>query len=160
MLGSIMRLPLLLAAVFLMAAAPRSTPVPLAAQPGTPLDATARQLVAQDLAESRRAGEKPLVLVGSAALGDASDRRALFVQIQSARECGSAGCSTSVFLWRAGTWALVLDGVSGRLAVSANKTRKMADLLTDKDRYVWNGSLYQDSKPAPQVDLRPRPRKH
>ena len=157
-----MRPLILLAALLSIAAAPapRSTPVALAAQPGTPLEAAARQLVAHDLDDARRAGETPLVLIGSAALGPASDRPALFVQLQSARECGSAGCSTSVYLWQNGAWKQVLDGVSSRLAVSSSKTRGMADLVADKDRFTWNGRIYADTRPAPQVDLRPRTRRH
>ncbi len=132
--------------------------MPLSAQPGTALDAAARQLVARDLAEARRRGETPLVLVGSARLGRGQqDRPAVFVQLQSARECGSAGCSTAVYLWRRGRWARVLDGVAGRLAVAPTRTRGMADLLTGATRYVWNGERYRDARPAPNVDLRPRP---
>ena len=146
-------------AFILMAAAPapRSMPVPLSAQQGTWRDQAARKLVADDLAEAGRAGEKPLVLVGSARLGTAAkDREALFVQLQSARECGSAGCGTSVYLWRDGMWKRVLDGANGKLSVSASRTKGMADLLTDKDRYVWTGSEYRDPHPGPQIDLRPR----
>ena len=126
----------------LAAAAPtRSTPVPLVAQPGpTPLDAAARALVAADLAQARQAGETPLVLVGSAVLGGgAQERPALFVQLQSARECGSAGCTTAVYMWRSNAWKRVLDGASGGIAVAATRTRGMADLVTDKERYVWDG---------------------
>jgi hypothetical protein len=160
-----MRLPVLLAtAVLLIAAAPppraipAGTPVALAAHAGTALDATARQLVADDLAESRRAGERPLVLVGSAPLGTASDRPAVFVQLQSARQCGSAGCSTSAFLWRRGAWKRVLDGVGGKLSMLPSHTRGMADLTTGTARYVWTGQEYRDSQPSPAIDLRPRRR--
>ena len=150
---------LLVVAFALMGAgpAPQPTPVPLTVQSGTWRDQAARKLVAQDLTEAGRAGERPLVLVGSARLGaDAKDREALFVQLQSARECGSAGCSTSVYLWRDGVWKRVLDGVGGKLSVGSARTKGMADLLTEKERYVWTGSEYRDPHPAPQVDLRPR----
>lgn len=149
-----------LAAPLLMGAAPRSTPVPLTSQPGSQLEAAARSLIAQDLGEAGREGERPLLLVGSAKLGTgAQDRPALFVQLQSARECGSAGCTTSVYLWRNGAWARVLDGAEGILALSATRTRGMADLVTEKNRFVWNGTEYRDPTPAPQVDLTPRTRR-
>ena len=153
--------PLLVAAALLLAAAAPPTrsagvPVPLQPQPGTPLDAIARGLAAQDLAAARRGGQQPLLLVGSARLGAASDRAAVFVQLQSPRECGSAGCSTSVYAWIKGAWKKVLDGASGRLAVAPARTRGMADLLAGDERYVWTGAEYQDSRPAPAVDLRPR----
>ena len=156
--------PLLIAALLLAAAAPATrpagTPVPLQSQPGTPLDAVARGLVAQDLAEAGRSGERPLLLVGSARLGSATDRAAVFVQLQSPRECGSAGCSTAVYAWIKGGWKKVLDGASGRLAVAATRTGGMADLLANDERYVWTGAEYRDTRPAPAVDLRPRSPRH
>lgn len=162
-----MRAWLLLAAVFLTAAAPtgaapparRGQPVTLASRPGTTLDAAARKLMAQDLNEARQARDRVLVLTGSATLGPASDRAALFVQLQSARECGSAGCSTSVYLWQGGAWKLVLDGVGGALTAGPGRSKGMLDLATGRDRFVWNGSQYVDANPAPAVDLRPRSRR-
>ncbi len=148
-------LPLLL---LLAAAAPAATPVPLAPQPGSVLDRAARSLLASDLEDARRNHDKPLVLVGTAKLGAASDRPALFVQLQSARMCGSAGCSTSVFLWRGGAYKRVLDGVGGKLSVASTKHRGMFDLVSDEARFVWNGTEYQDTRPAPAIDLRPRRR--
>ena len=152
---------LICAAVLLGAAAPArppsGTPVILQQpQPGTPLDQQARSLVAQDLAEARAKGDSPLLLAGSARLGGPGDRPALFVQLQSPRECGSAGCSTSVYAWVRGGWKRVLDGTSGRLAVAATKTRGMSDLLANEEHYAWTGSEYRDTRPAPAVDLRPR----
>lgn len=148
-------------ALLLMAAAPAAQPqgqaVTLSRQPRTWMDTAAQRLTAQDLAEARRSGEIPLLLVGAAKLSSApGDRQALFVQLQSPRECGSAGCSTMVFMWRNNAWSRVLDGVSGRLAVARTRTRGMADLQGDTTRYAWNGSEYRDVSPAPQVDLRPR----
>ena len=140
----------------LVAAGPAPREVTLSPQPGTPLDQAARALVTEDLAEAGRAGERPLLLVGSAPLGTASDRPALFVQLQSARECGSAGCSTGVWLWRGGKWVRVLDGASGTLAVAATRTRGMADLVAGKERYAWTGRAYRDVRGAPAVDLRRR----
>lgn len=143
-------------------AAPPATrpgaPVVLALHPGTPLDAAARQLAAQDLQGSARSGPRPLVLTGTAALGTATDRLALFVQLQSARDCGSAGCSTTVHIWQNGAYKRVLDGVDGPLVVGPGRSRGMADLTTEHDRYVWNGQQYANVHPAPAVDLRPRRR--
>jgi len=130
--------------------------VALTAQPGTPLDKTARALMAQDLGEASRARERPLVLVGTAQLGTATDRPALFVQLQSPRECGSAGCNTAAYAWIKGKWVKVLDDVSGRIAVSPTKHRGMADLVANTERYAWTGTTYANTRPAPAVDLRPR----
>ena len=150
-------LALLLAAPLLGGAAPQLTPVTLSAQPGTQLEKTAKILVARELAEARRAGDTPLVLVGAATLGQgANDRPAVLVQLQSSRECGSAGCSTSIYHWRQGAWRRVLDGVAGNLAVSSQHTRGMADITSDGVRYVWTGTRYHDPRPAPKVGLRPR----
>lgn len=149
------RLPLLATILLLAAAAPAPAPITLAPQPGTVLDQAARALARDDLAQARRAGEEPLVLVGSAKLSP-TDRPALFVQLQSPRECGSSGCGTTVYLWRAGTWSRVLDGVGGKLAVAPTRTRGMADLVGEKTRYLWDGKTYRDARPAPAVDLKPR----
>ena len=133
-------------------------PVPLQSQPATPLDALARGLVADDLAAAAARGDRPLLLIGTAPLG--GDRPALFVQLQSPRECGSAGCTTSVYAWVKGGWKRVLDGTTGRLAVDRKRTRGMADLLANDERYVWTGSAYRGNRPAPALDLRPRRPRH
>ncbi len=138
------------------ASKPAGTPVVLMPQRGTPLEATVRRLVARDLAEAGRNGEAPLLLVGSARLGRAADRPALFVQLQSPRECGSAGCSTQVYAWVRGAYVRVLDGVAGPITVAPTRHGGMADLLTNNERYVWDGAAYRDARPAPNVDLRPR----
>ena len=140
--------------LLLLGAAPVSDPIPLSARPSTVLDKTARRLAAHDLAESRQQGDRPLVLVGSAVLGQEPAKPALFIQLQSARECGSAGCSTSVWLQRGKSWERVLDGVAGKLSVSSKRTRGMADILAGNTRYVWNGRLYYDPRLAPNLDLR------
>ncbi len=154
-----MRYPALLAAALLLLGAaparpPSGAPVAMQAQPGTPLDQTARGLVAVDLAEARARGDTPLLLLGSARLG--GDRPALFIQLQSPRDCGSSGCTTSVYAWVRGAWKQVLDGTTGQIAVTPTRTRGMADLLANDERYVWTGSEYRNSRPAPAVDLRPR----
>jgi len=146
------------AALVLLAAAPppqHGTPVPLHPQPGTELDRAARALVADDLQNSAAHGEEPLLLLGTALLGPG--HQALFVQLQSPRECGSAGCTTSVYVADHGTWTRVLDGTTGHLSVAQTRTRGMADLLTDDEHYVWTGTAYRGLQPAPAVDLRPRP---
>lgn len=137
------------------AAAAPTPPVTVALAPrlGSELDATARRLVAADLREDPRA----LLLIGSERLGRAGAGPALFVQLQSRRACGSAGCATSVFLPVKSGWTRVLDAVSGSIAVAAAEHDGMHDLLVGKnDRFVWNGKAYADTQPAPQVDLRPR----
>ena len=139
---------------------PGGVPVAMQSRPGTPLDAAARNLLAQDLGASARSGERPLVLTGTAKLGAAPDRPALFVQLQSPRQCGSAGCSTVVYAWSGWRYQRVLDGATGRMTVAATRHRGMADLIADKERYVWNGSGYVSSDPAPNVDLRPRRHPH
>ena len=132
------------------------TPLALRAQPGTDLDSVARQLVAQDLAEAARAGEAPLLLVGAAQLGRASDPPLVFVQFQSPRECGSAGCSTSAYAFKQRGWHKVLDAVSGPVLVDDASHRGMRDLIVhERDRWVWDGAAYGGTRPAPEVDLRP-----
>ncbi len=151
------RRPLLVCAVLLLAAAAPSVPtgtVKLASQPGTPLDATARRVAAADLEDG---DSGTLLLIGSQHLGTAGTGPALFVQVQSQRSCGSAGCSTSIYLPTKTGWTKVLDAVSGNLVVEASQHAGMHDLLVGKnDRWVWKGHAYADTLPAPQVDLRPR----
>ncbi len=135
-------------------------PVTLAPQPGSKLDATARQVAAADVADG---GAGALVLLGSQPLGTAAPGPALFVQVQSDRACGSAGCSISVYLPNAPganptAWTKVLDAV-GAVTVQPGMHHGMHDLVVGKgDRFVWNGHVYADTQPAPQVDLRPRHR--
>lgn len=121
--------------------------------PGSPLDRAARQHAAADIAAVRRRGEIPLVLAASVQLGGPRDPAAVFVQLQSPRECGSAGCSTSAYLGG----RRVLDAVSGQVRVDTQRHRGMRDLLVGEGaRYVWNGTAYADTGPAPRVNLRPR----
>ncbi len=135
---------------------PAGLPVVMTPQPGTALDRTARGLVAQDLASARRAGDRPLLVIGSVRLGTATERPALFVQLQSPRECGSRGCSTSAFAWIKGRWTKVLDDASGRIVLLPTKHGGMSDLGANAERYAWNGTAYANTRPAPAVDLRPR----
>lgn len=124
--------------------------------PGTQADATARRLSADDLAAAKARRDTPLVLTGRAVLG--GTQPALFVQLQSAQECGSAGCSTSVFSFERGRWQRVLDSATGRLTVSVKKTRGRNDIISDDDHFVWNGTGYESLQPAPSINLRPRKR--
>ena len=133
--------------------APAPTPIALAARPGTPLDRAARQLAAQDLAQAGRPGEEPLLLVGSAAVGRPNDPEAVFVQLQSTRDCGSAGCSTSAYF----RGRKVLDGVSGPVALDTRRHNGVRDLMVGEgERYTWTGTTYANTRPAPAVSLRPR----
>ncbi|MDP9096866.1 MAG: hypothetical protein M3N26_10015 [Pseudomonadota bacterium] len=150
----------LCASLLLVAAGPvKSTPgspVMLQSNPGTKTDATARTLSAEDIAAARSRGDQPLLLTARAALG--GPQPALFVQLQSPRECGSAGCSTSIFSFERGRWQRVLDSATGLLKVSAKKTRSRNDIISQDDHYVWSGTDYRSIDPAPaSIDLRPHP---
>jgi hypothetical protein len=124
--------------------------VVLTEQRGTALEADARAAIARDLAGADKAGDDPLLLVGTAKLGAVKDRPALFVQVQSARECGSAGCNTSVHVFRDRRWQRVVDTVSGPIVVDTQRHGGMRDLIVNgSDRWVWNGRAYVNSRPAP-----------
>ena len=134
------------------AARESGAPVLLSRQPGTSQDRAARMLNAEDLRGAARHGEEPLVLVGSARLSASDGDPALFVQLQSASLCGSAGCSTSVYLRHKRAWRKVLDSVSGPLRVMKEVHGGMHDLLVGKnDRWIWDGHVYQDSLAAPPL---------
>ena len=121
-------------------------PVVLRRQPGSALDAVARTLNADDLAAAARHGEKPLVLIGSASLSSGDANMALFVQVQSASLCGSAGCSTDVYLKRGGHWHKILDSISGPIVLLPTTHGGMKDILVDgSDRWVWKGTTYADT---------------
>lgn len=139
--------------LFLAVPAFAAGPVVLAPAPGTSADAVARNALAQDLTQASRSGEKPLVLVGQVQLGQPTDRAALFVQLQSARECGSAGCSTSVLAWSPKGWRRVLDGVVGTISVATTRHKGWADLVADRETYVWTGQLYRNARPVPNVRI-------
>ena len=129
-----------------------ASPVILTQQPGTALDGVARRLNAEDLAGAAKRNERPVVLIGSAPLSARHGETALFVQVQSASLCGSAGCSTSVYLKRGENWDKVLDSVSGPIKVLAATQGGMHDLVVgDKDRWVWNGEGYRDTLPAEPI---------
>jgi hypothetical protein len=148
-----------------LAALPASaatTPVPLSPKPGTKLDAQARQLVAADLARAASKGDAPLVLVAEASLGKASDRPAIFIQLQSERVCGSAGCNTSVYLERNRKWLVVLDSVGGTISVDSARHNGLRDLIVGKgSRWIWNGKTYVENgsatQPRPTAKPAPKP---
>ena len=136
------------------AASPTDATIALTTQPGSALEATAMRLVAGDLKQSPSEGDPPVMLVGSAHLSTKPGPAALFVQVQSASFCGSAGCSTGVYVKRGADWVKVLDSISGPIKQSRRSHRGMYDLLVHgRDRWVWNGVVYADTLPAPEVDL-------
>lgn len=135
-----------------------ASPVVLSAAPGTALDAEARTLNADDLQDAAKHHDHVVVLIGSAPLSSKGDEQALFVQLQSARLCGSAGCTTSVYLRRGSDWKTVLDSVNGDISVLPARHKGMHDLLVDgNDRWVWDGSQYQDTLGAPPAPA-PKPK--
>lgn len=140
----------------LSAAAPsHDDAVALTTQPGSALETTAKMLVAGDLKQSRSEGDPAVMLVGSAHLSAHGGPAALFVQVQSASFCGSAGCSTSVYVQHGEGWTKVMDSISGPIKVSPKTHHGMHDLLVHgHDRWVWTGRIYADTLPTPDVDLR------
>lgn len=129
-----------------------ASPVILTQQPGSALDTAARQLNAEDMLGAAKRHETPVVLIGSAPLSTRHGETALFVQVQSASLCGSAGCSTSVYLKHGDEWIKVLDSVSGPIKVLASTSLGMHDLMVgDKDRWVWAGEEYRDTLPAAPI---------
>ncbi|MFT8722538.1 MAG: hypothetical protein ABF759_08235 [Acetobacter malorum] len=121
-------------------------PVVMISQPGSALDKQARILNAEDLASAARHHEKPLVLIGSAPLSTTGKSIGLFVQVQSASLCGSAGCSTDVYLQQKGGWTKVLDSVSGPISLLPTTHGIMKDILVDgSDRWIWKKGTYTDT---------------
>jgi hypothetical protein len=145
----------LCALMLLSAAAPAILvgPVTLAPHPLSKMYFTARDVAKQDIDDG---GSGALLLLASQSLGTAGTGPALFVQVQSQRSCGSAGCSVSIYLPTKAGWTKILDAV-GTLAVLPTVHDGMHDMLVGKgDHWVWNGRAYADTIPAPQVDLTPR----
>ncbi|PYD61336.1 hypothetical protein CFR73_04255 [Novacetimonas maltaceti] len=131
------------------AATERGATVILAQHPGTELDRQAHLLQARDLRDAHARGEHPVVLTASGPLSDHPGDMALFVQLQSPGLCGSAGCSTSVFLRRGTQWTQVLDSLSGPVRIMPQSHGGMHDLLVDDgDRWIWNGTAYADTQAA------------
>lgn len=140
----------------------RGEVVALTDQRGSALDSAARELNADDLAAAARHNDKPLVLVGSAPLSAHGRNTGLFVQVQAASLCGSAGCSTDVYLQRGGVWTKVLDSVSGPVELLPTSHGGYRDILVDgSDRWVWKNNTYVDTLAAQDVpDLKSSVREH
>jgi hypothetical protein len=130
--------------------------VVLRPQPGSYADHIARQLMARQLQRSSQAGERPSVLVATTRLGYSRDSDVLFVQIQSPRECGSAGCDTVSFRRTNGKWVKILDTVSGTIRVASTRHRGMPDLIVqDTDRRIWDGQKCAATVPVEPSNLEP-----
>ena len=135
-----------------------AAPVILSAHPGTQLDIDARKLNTDDLEDAAKHHDQPVVLVGSAPLSAGKNDEALFVQLQSARLCGSAGCTTSVYLRHNDSWKTVLDSVNGDISVLPTRHKGMHDLLVGKnDKWIWDGNEHQDTLSAPPMPKMNRP---
>ncbi|CAI9120756.1 hypothetical protein [Brytella acorum] len=137
-------------------------PVVMTPHPGTDLDTQARALLSDDIADAKAHHDAPAVLTASAPLSNAKDDMALFVQLQSGWLCGSAGCTTSVYLRHKNQWHEVLDSVSGNIAVLPTRHQGMRDLLiSGDDRWIWQGNGYQDTAPtAPLGNLKQSIERH
>jgi hypothetical protein len=132
------------------------SPVLLKPQPGTEADRIARQLMARELVKSGQSGDAPAVLTTTVRLGKSHDSDVLFVQIQSPRDCGSAGCDTVSFRYVNSRWVRILDTVSGTIRIAATQHRGMRDLIVqDTDRRIWDGEKYANTVPIPPGDLAP-----
>jgi len=131
-------------------------PIVLREQPGSQADRVARQVMAPQLLRASQSGTMPLVLVATARLGKSHDSDVLFVQLQSPRDCGSAGCDTVSFRHTKGKWVRILDTVTGTIRVASTRHRGMPDLIVqDTDRRVWDGEKYADTVPKPPSGLEP-----
>jgi hypothetical protein len=112
--------------------------------------------MARELAKSSQSGDAPAVLITTARLGKSHDSDVLFVQIQSPRDCGSAGCDTVSFRYVNSRWIRILDTVSGTVRIAATQHRGMRDLIVqDTDRRIWDGEKYADTLPTPPAGLAP-----
>lgn len=124
-------------------------PVVLGAHPGSGLDSVARTLSADQLQSAAKHHDQPLILIASVPLSPGRKNIALFVQLQSGRLCGSAGCATSVYLRHGTKWDTVLDSVNGEIAILRTRHKGLYDLLVDgDDKWIWNGKTYQDTLAA------------
>ncbi|QDH15517.1 hypothetical protein E3E11_06280 [Oecophyllibacter saccharovorans] len=125
---------------------PAGHPVVLTAHPGSGLEAVARSLSADELKEAARHHDHPIILTASAPLAPGHKNMALFVQLQSAGMCGSAGCATSVFLRHGKKWDNVIDSVNGGMSILPTRHQGLYDILIDNDdKWIWNGKTYQDT---------------
>lgn len=127
-----------------------TVPVELKSQPGTELDKQARKLNADLLEDAARHHEQPIVLTGTAQLAPRQKDTILFVQLQSYRLCGSAGCTTSIYRRNGDKWDTLLDSVNGSIGIARQRHNGMADIVVDgNDRWVFDGQKYQDTLNSP-----------
>lgn len=144
-----------LLATLLLAASPAQAarqPLVLTPQPGSETEQIARGLVADDLAQAAAKGEAPLVLVASVRLGAANQPPVLFIQLQSARECGSAGCTTSAYRRQGARWQLILDSIGGPIAVDSTRHHGLRDLIVEStQRWIFDGTAYRDPRDKPKA---------
>lgn len=125
-------------------------PVELKSQPGTELDKAARSLNTDLLEDAARHNEQPIVLTGTAKLAPKQKDTILFVQLQSYRLCGSAGCTTSIYRKNGDNWDTLLDSVNGSIRIARQRHNGMADIIVDgNDRWVFDGQKYQDTLNSP-----------
>ncbi|MCX5616309.1 hypothetical protein NQF87_04890 [Bombella sp. TMW 2.2559] len=125
-------------------------PVELKSQPGTELDRQARSLNADLLEDAARHHEQPIILTGTAQLAPKQKDMILFVQLQSYRLCGSAGCTTSIYRKNGDKWDTLLDSVNGTIRIARQRHNGMADIVVDgNDRWVFDGQKYQDTLSSP-----------
>ncbi|WP_143280708.1 hypothetical protein [Bombella intestini] len=125
-------------------------PVELKSQPGTELDNAARSLNTDLLEDATRHNEQPIVLTGTAKLAPKQKGTILFVQLQSYRLCGSAGCTTSIYRKNGDKWDTLLDSVNGTIRIARQRHNGMADIVVDgNDRWVFDGQKYQDTLNSP-----------
>ena len=89
------------------------------------------------------------MLLGSAPLSAGGKNIALFVQVQAASLCGSAGCSTDVYLKDGRGWTKILDAVSGPISLLPTQHGGLRDILVDtSDKWIWKNGAYQDTLAA------------
>lgn len=128
------------------AASTQERPIILKAAPGTKLDKIARTLNADLLKDDALHHNNSVVLVGTHALSPHKKNKALFVQIQSARLCGAAGCTTSIYLKKNDNWVTILDSVNGNISLLPSKHHDFYDILIGHgDTWIWNGRNYEDT---------------
>lgn len=124
-------------------------PVIMTHQPGSALEAEVKKLSGEYLAAAARHHETPLILIGSTPLSKDNKTIGLFVQVQAASLCGSAGCSTDVYMKHAGQWVKILDSVSSPISLLHTTHDGMRDILIDgSDRWIWRNGTYHDTLAA------------
>lgn len=116
--------------------------------PGSSLDKIARSLNSDLLKDDDLHHDNSVILVGEKNLSPSTKNKALFVQIQSARLCGAAGCTTSIYLNKEHHWVTILDSINGTISLLPSKHHGFYDLLiNNEDRWIWDGKEYNDTSP-------------